>query len=91
MYRLVSASHVGIVHQVVVQQRVVVVGLQSDGRHQDALWVLFPQVIPHERQDGADALSANRQHILYGFVQRLGFSLVGQLGQEVVDQLQDFT
>jgi len=52
-----TATHIGIVHQVVVQQGEVMIGLQSNGRHEDILGLRFPQVIGHEHEYRTDAFA----------------------------------
>ena len=58
VYGLVSATQVGIVHEVVMQKRVVVVGLQATSRHDYRLGVVLEQIVGKEHQHGAYALAA---------------------------------
>ena len=58
VYGLVTAAQVGIVHEVVVQKRVVVVGLQATSRHDYRLGVVLEQIVGKEHQHGAYALAA---------------------------------
>ena len=90
MYRHLSTTHIGIVHEVVVKKGVVMIGLQANGRHQDVLWLLTPQVVTKECQHRTDALATYCQHILYRLIERSGFAVVGQTNQKVVDLFQDF-
>ena len=70
MHRLMTAPHVGIVHQVVVQQGEVVIGLQSEGLRHNAQGVVLEEVVGQQHQYGAHTLATDGQHILDGFIQR---------------------
>ena len=58
MNRGLTASHIGIVHQVVMEQRIVMIGLQTQGRHQDLLGMFLEQVIAQQHQYRTDTLTA---------------------------------
>ena len=65
------------------------VGLKSDGRHQDVFRIFLPQVIAEEHEYGTDAFAAQVENVFHGVVERLGLALVLLTGQEVVDFLQN--
>ena len=90
MYRLMAATQVGIVHQVVVQQGVVVVGFNTTGWHENVLGVFAPEVIAKQHQHRADALATKREYILDRIIERCRLSVVRQAVEIIVDQLQDF-
>ena len=69
MYGLLSATQVGIVHEVVVQQGVVMIGLQANSRHQDILGLFAPEVVTQQGKNWTDAFAANGKHVLYGLVE----------------------
>ena len=69
------APHVGIVHEVVVKQRVIMVYLQSHGHFQRLVDVLAVHIIYKQQHNGTDSLSAQRHYVAYGFVKV--FRLVG--------------
>ena len=54
-----SAAQVGVVHEVVVEQRVVVVGLEGACRTEDALRIILEEVIGKKHENGAHALAAH--------------------------------
>ena len=64
-----ASPHVGIIHKVVVQQGIVVVGFQSYGRHKDVIGLFTPEVIGHKHEHGTDALATERQYILYRLIE----------------------
>ena len=57
VHRRFAATLVSIVHQVVVEQGVVVIGLQCAGRSQYALRILAEEVVGQQHQRRADALA----------------------------------
>ena len=79
MYRLMSTPQVGIIHQVVMQQGIVMIGLQTTGRHEDILRLVFKKVVRHQHQYRAYALATDGEHITDRVIQRLGFPLVREL------------
>ena len=42
VYRHLSTTYIGIVHKVVVKEGVVMIGLQTNSRHKDVLWLFAP-------------------------------------------------
>lgn len=72
MYGGFAASHVGMVHQVIVQQGVVVVSFDAHSRGCGMVDVVLVQAISHEQQGGAQAFASHREHIFDRFVQPLG-------------------
>ena len=78
MHRLVTTTHIGIVHQVVVQQGEVMIGLQSDGLRDDTLWIILKEIIAHQHQHRAHTLASQRQHVLDRFIQRERLAVVCQ-------------
>ena len=66
------------------------IGLQANGRHEDVLRLLAPQVVAQEGQHGTDALATDSEYILDGLVERSGLAVVGKGSKEVVDLFQDF-
>ena len=40
-----TTTHISMIHQVIVQQGKVVVGLKADGRRHDALWIVLIEII----------------------------------------------
>ena len=85
-----SAPEVGIVHEIVVEQRVVMIGLQRTCRGQDAFRVVLVHVVDEEHEHGTYALASEGEYILNGLVERARLSVVGQLVEIGVDCLQDF-
>ena len=73
VYCRAAASHIGVIHEVVVQQRVVVVGLQTDGCGHGAVEVFAVDAVGQQEKGGAQALSAFLKNILDGFVKTFGF------------------
>ena len=71
----VFSSHLrcSVVHEGVVQQRVVVVGLQTDGCGHGAVEVFAVDAVGQQEKGGAQALSAFLKNILDGFVKTFGF------------------
>ena len=86
----VAAPEVGIIHEVVVEQRVVMIGLQRTCRGQDAFRVVLIHVVDEEHKHGTYALASEGEYILDGLVERARLSVVGQLVEIRVDCLQDF-
>ena len=74
------------VHQVVVQQRVVVVRLYADGSRHGLGDVVAVEAVGHEQQGGADALAAAVQDVGNGFVQSFGTGGVGNGLEGVFDK-----
>ena len=64
-----TATHVGIIHKVVVEQCVVMICLETNGRHKDVLGLLTPQIIAEQHKYRAYALAAQREYIFYWFVE----------------------
>ena len=63
-----TTAKIGIVHQVVVQQGIVVISLQSDGVHQDFLRVFLEYVVAQEHQNRTNALASERENILHWLI-----------------------
>ncbi len=72
VHRGAPASHLGVVHQVVVEQGMVVVGLYAECRRQGALYVFAEEAVGEEQQGGAQALSAGFEGVLDGGIEPLG-------------------
>ena len=85
-----AAADVGIVHEVIVKQSVVVICLYGAGGHQDALGVVAPEAVREHHQYGAYAFSAEREHVADGFIERFGPAVVWQAGDKAVDTVKDF-
>ena len=58
MHGLMTATHVGIVHQVVVQEREVVIGFQSDGLCHNPFRIILEQIVGQQHQHGSHTLAA---------------------------------
>ena len=65
---LVTTAQIGIVHQVIMEQGIVVISLQGDGIHQDFLRVVLEDVVTQEHQGWTDALAPHREYILYRLI-----------------------
>ena len=89
VYGFVSATQVGVVHEVVVQKRVVVVCLQATSRHDYRLGVVLEQIVGKEHQHGAYALAAKREYVADRFVERRRLAVVCEVVKCVVDKFQD--
>ena len=90
VYGLVSAAQVGVVHEVVVQQGVVMVSLKRTGGHENAFGVVLEEVVGKEHEYGAYAFAAHRQHILYGYVKRLRLAVVRNVVEKGIHLCQYF-
>ena len=53
-----TTPHIGIIHQVVVQQGKVVIGLETNGRHHDALRIVAIEIVGEQHQHRAHALAS---------------------------------
>ena len=89
MYSGVSASHVGIVHEVVMEEGVVMVCLQSAGCREYGVRIVLVEVITHEHEYWAYALASQREDIAYRLVERLWLACVGDVVKVVVDKCKD--
>ena len=68
-----SVAHVGAIHEVVVQERVVVIHLYAHGGgHGPAGVAGAVEFVGHEQEGGAQSLAAAVKHVAYGFVEALG-------------------
>ena len=83
-----TATQISIVHEVVMQKRIVMVGLKCTSRHKDSLGILLEEIIRKEHKHWAYALSSHREHITYRFVKRRRTAVVRKLHKIVVDELQ---
>ena len=83
-----ATSHVGIVHQVIVQQCIVMIGLQCTGGHQYVFRIVLIHIVCQQHQHGTDTLAAKRKHILDRLVDRFRFSLVGQATDKIIHHVQ---
>ena len=90
MHGLVTTAKVGVVHQVVVQQRVVMVSLQCGGLHENALRVILVELIGKQHEHWPNALATHGQHIAYRIVEGFGLAIVRKAFQEMVDLSQKF-
>ena len=86
----VTAAQVGIVHQVVVEQCIVVVGLQGAGGHKDRLWVVLVEIVRQQHERGADAFATQREYILDGFIKTKRFSVIRQMLKEFIELGKNF-
>ena len=59
VYSQLATTHIGIVHQVVVQQSIVMIRLQRDGIHQNLLRILLIKIVRHQHQGRANALATH--------------------------------
>jgi hypothetical protein len=84
-----ATPQVGIVHQIVVQQRIVVVGLQTGGLHEDSLRVVLEEVVGQQHERGTNALATQREHIVDGVVEVVGLTVAMQTRQGVVYFLKE--
>ena len=48
MHGLMTTTHIGIVHQIIMQQRKVVIGFQADGLSDDPLRVVLVEIVGQE-------------------------------------------
>ena len=78
-----AAAHVGTVHQVVVQQRVVVVGFQAYGGGHHAVHVVAIEAVGQQHQCGAQAFASHVEHVAYGFIEPFGAGGVGHFSQRL--------
>lgn len=85
-----SAAQVGVVHEVVVEQRVVVVGLEGACRTEDALRIILEEVIGKKHEDRAHALATHRQDISYWLIERHGLAVEGHVLDIIVYDAQNF-
>ena len=69
MHGRFATTHIGIVHQVIVQEREVVVYLQSKSRIENSIHIVTIHVISHKHHRRAYALASERENILDRFVQ----------------------
>ena len=58
VYRLVTSAQVGVVHEIVVQQRVVMVGFQCTCRREDTLRVILEHVVAEQHEHGTYAFAS---------------------------------
>ena len=90
VYGLMSAPQVGVVHKVVVQKRVVVVGLYGACRHYDVLRIVPEQFVCEHHENRTYAFPADRQHISYRLIQCLRLPVSGNSVKTLVYFLQYF-
>ena len=90
MNSLIAPTHIGMIHQVVVEQREVVIGLYTDGLRHDTFGILAIEVIGQEHEDGTDTLTAQRQHIAYRIVECVWLTVIGEVLQGLVHLLEQF-
>ena len=90
VHGLMSAAQVGVVHEVVVEQRVVVVGLEGACRTEDALRIILEEVIGKKHEDRAHALATHRQDISYWLIERHGLAVEGHVLDIIVYDAQNF-
>ena len=81
MHRGLAAPHVGVVHKVVVQKRVVVVGFKSYGQGQRGVDIVLKERVRKQQQRGAQPLAAHGEHVADGLVKSLGLSGVRDIRQ----------
>ena len=68
MHRSPSAAHIRVIHQVIVQQRMVMVSFDTDGSRHSRFEVIFVQAVSHEQQRRAQAFAPHVEHIADRFV-----------------------
>ena len=83
-----STTHISVVHQVVVQQSKVVVGLQSEGLRHNAQWIVFIEIVRQHGEYWTYTFSADRQYVLNGVVQRGRLAIVNQIIEGLIHFLQ---
>ena len=83
-----AAPHVGTVHEVVVEEGVVVVSLDADGGGEGLFGVLVVEAAGEEEEGGAEALAAHGEDVFDGFVEALGTGGVGDAAECLLDGLQ---
>ena len=65
------------------------VRLESHGRHHDLLGVILVELVGEHHECRTYALAAEGENILYGLIERIGFTLVGQLFDERIDAFEN--
>ena len=83
-----SPPHVSMIHEVIMEQREVMIGFQTDRWHHNALRIILVQIIGEQHENRTHALTTNREHILDRFIQSEGLAVIGQVVERCVDLLQ---
>ena len=90
MYGGLPPAHIGIVHKVVVEECVIVVGLQGASTGENLFGVILKEVVGQKHQRGADAFAPHGEHILDGSIEGCRLAVVRQAVKIAVYQLQEF-
>ena len=90
MNRRIAAAHIGIIHEVIVEQRVVMIGFQGNGRRKDTLGIFLVEIIAEQHQRGAYALAPHRQHVFNRIIESLGPALIRQVVEILINHSQNF-
>ena len=85
-----TSTHIGLIHQVVVKQREVVIGLHTDGLRHDTEGIIAEEVIGQEHEDRTDALATQRQHIADRIVECVRLTVVGEVIEGLVHLVEQF-
>ena len=84
----VPAAQVGIVHEVVVKQRIVVISFQCASHRQHRLGIVFVEIVGEQQERRPYPLPSEREHILDGLVEALRFPFVSDMCKIIVDECQ---
>ena len=90
VYRLLSAAQRGVVHEVVMQERVVVIGLKGARRRENRFRVVPEEIVGQEHQRRTYALSSQREYISDRFVQALWPASVREIAYILVYFVENF-
>ena len=85
-----SASHLGTIHQVIMEQCEIVVCLQSNGGKYGGRDVLPIEVAGHEEQDRAYALPSQREGVGDRGIESFGYLACIVVSQSLVDDSEQF-
>ena len=86
----ITPTHIRIIHQVIVEQRVVMIGFQRNGRRQDTLRILLVEIVSEQHQRGPYAFAPYRKYIFNGVIESSRPTLVRQVVEILINHSQYF-
>ena len=84
MNRFMTATQISIVHQVIMQQSIVMISFQGNGIHQNLLRIVLEKIVAQKHERRTNTLATHRKYVSDRLIKRLWLSFVRQISQKLI-------
>lgn len=88
MDRQLAASHIGMIHEVIMEKRMVMVGFQTDGCRNSFVRILAVEAMGKQQKSGSQTFAAHAEDVADGFVETFGFGRIGNVAEGSIDAIE---